>query len=176
LVLGDPLQCRCVVSLERELHDEMTLSRRLDDLRVGRVQVAELLIEVSGQWLWEGTHHDLSKILRSAGVESHPVMRSHVVGSIVSSITTSVALGNYEPARVGLTPLQATAPVLDDDMAVPDRLLRLDDRDPPSSELVQSGLRGEQLIGGIRHHSRMIDAWDALGAWVANRAGAVRRV
>lgn len=61
---------------------------------------------------------------------------------------------------MGLTPLWATAPVPDDHMEVPDRLLRLGDGDTASPELVQGGLRSEQLIDGIRHPLSMIDAGD----------------
>ena len=43
---------------------------------------------------------------------------------------------------------------------VPDRLLRLDDRDRTSPELVQGGLRSEQLVDGVGHPQSMIDAWD----------------
>jgi PemK-like, MazF-like toxin of type II toxin-antitoxin system len=56
-----------------------------------------------------------------------------------------IALADYEPARIGLAPLRATVPVPDDNVAVPDRLLRLDDSDRTSPELVQGGLRSEQL-------------------------------
>jgi hypothetical protein len=45
-------------------------------------------------------------------------------------------------------------------VAVPDRLLRLDDRDPASPELVQGGLRSEQLVDGVGDPLSMIVAWD----------------
>jgi hypothetical protein len=89
LVVGNPLQRHRIVSLERELDNQMALTRRLHNLHVSGVYAAELLIEVSRHWVWLGGHRDLSKILRSAGVESHPVMRSHVVGSIVSGAVTA---------------------------------------------------------------------------------------
>jgi hypothetical protein len=66
----------------------MVLARRLDHLDIRGVQIAELLVEIPRQRVWVGGRHDLSKILRSADVESHPVMRSQVVGSIISSITS----------------------------------------------------------------------------------------
>jgi len=68
---------------------------------------------------------------------------SHLVGSIVSSITiirdsSAIARADHEPAHIGLTPLRATAPASDDHLALPSRLLRLDYRNTPSPELVQS--------------------------------------
>jgi hypothetical protein len=71
-----------------------------------------------------------------------------------------IAPANHEPARVGLTPLRATAPIPDYRMEVPDRLLRLGDGDPTSPKLVQGGLRSEQLSDGVGHPLSMIDAWD----------------
>lgn len=90
-------------------------------------------------------------------------MRSHVVGSTVSSITRrqdsiGIAPADHEPARVGLTPLWVTAPIPDDHMEVPDRLLRLGDGDTTSPKLVEGGLRSEQLIDGVGHRLSMIDA------------------
>ena len=66
-----------------------------------------------------------------------------VIGSIVSSITiirdsSAIARADHEPAHIGLTPLRATAPASDDHLALPSRLLRLDYRNTPSPELVQS--------------------------------------
>jgi len=49
LVVGNPLQSHRIVSLERELHTQPALTRRLDHLHVSRVEVAELLIEVLRQ-------------------------------------------------------------------------------------------------------------------------------
>jgi hypothetical protein len=71
-----------------------------------------------------------------------------------------IAPADHEPARVGLAALRATAPVPDDHMEVPDRLLRLGDGDTTSPKLVQGGLRSELLIDGVRHPLSMIDAWD----------------
>ena len=71
-----------------------------------------------------------------------------------------IAPADHEPARLGLVPLRATAPVHDDHMEVPDRLLRLGDGDTPSPKLVQGGLRSKQLIDGVGHPLSMIDAWD----------------
>ena len=88
LILRDPLKGGGIVSIERDLHDKTAVARRLHDLHVHRIYLPELLVEVSGQRVGIGIRHDLSKIIRSAGVDSQPVMSSHVVGSIVSSITS----------------------------------------------------------------------------------------
>jgi len=83
-------------------------------------------------------------------------MRSQVVGSIVCldherQDSIGIAPADHEPARAGLAPLRATAPVPDDHMEVPDHLLRLGDGDTPSPKLVQGDLRSEQLIDDIGH-------------------------
>jgi hypothetical protein len=48
---GKRSKCRGVVSLERELHAQTALMRSLDHLHISGVLVAELLVEVSRQWV-----------------------------------------------------------------------------------------------------------------------------
>ncbi len=88
LVVRDPLQRRRIVYVKRHLNDEATVAGSLHDLHIGRAQFSELLIEVTGQRVGFRMRHDLSKIIRSARVESQPVMSSHVVRSMVSSMTS----------------------------------------------------------------------------------------
>jgi hypothetical protein len=48
---SDLLQRHRIVSLQRELHDQMAITRRLDYLHVSGLEGAELLIEVPRQWV-----------------------------------------------------------------------------------------------------------------------------
>jgi hypothetical protein len=102
-------------------------------------------------------------------------MRSHVVGSTVSSITSVrtrfASLRPITSLRVlGWAPLRATAPVPNNHLEVPDRLLRLGNGDTTSPKLVEGGLRGEQLIDGVGHPLSMIDAWDIPASQVRTTA------
>lgn len=71
-----------------------------------------------------------------------------------------MAMADEQPARFALTALWPTTAILDCHVAIPDRLLRLGGRDTTGSELVQSNLRGEQLVDVIRHPPSMTNAGD----------------
>jgi hypothetical protein len=85
--MGDSLESGRVVYVERDLHDKAAVAGCIRYLRIGRAQLYQLLIEVSGQRVYFGIGHDLSMIIRSARVEFQPVTSSQAVGSMVSSMT-----------------------------------------------------------------------------------------
>jgi hypothetical protein len=88
LTEGDLLERCRIVPIERELHDKTSVVGSAHNLHVIKIESIQLLVEVSWQRIGGWATHDFPNSIRSAGVASHPVINSQVVGSIVSSITS----------------------------------------------------------------------------------------